>query len=177
VNDKTQPNGDKPKTRWPRVALAILLGGLFIGAGAKIFAHSTSGFLDGDHCGFSAVDSETMMRRADSMVRFMLSRVDASEAQQAKIAEIVKAAISDLRPLRDKHVEGHKVGAGLLSQPNIDRLALESLRAEQMQLAETASRRIVQALAEVAEVLTPEQRAALTERMQRMRAAHHRARL
>lgn len=171
MTDTTQSNGDKPKSRWRRVLLALLFGGVLIGAGAKIFAHGAPGFLGG-YCSLGARDPETVARRADSMVRFMLSKVDASEAQQAKIAEIVKSALSDLRPLRDMHAEGHKAGAGLLSQPNIDRVALESLRAEQMQLAETASRRIVQAMADVAEVLTPEQRAALIERMERVQTRH-----
>jgi Spy/CpxP family protein refolding chaperone len=172
VNDTARSNGNKPKTRWRLLVFPILFGGLFIGAGVKIFAHATPVFLGGGHCGFASADPETAEKRADSMVRFMLSRVDASEAQQAKIADVVKAAMSDLRPLRDQHAEAHKAGAELLSQPGIDRAALELLRAEQMQLAETASRRIAQALADVAEVLTPEQRAALVERMQQMRSAH-----
>jgi Spy/CpxP family protein refolding chaperone len=173
MNDTIQSNGNKPKTRWRRAVFAMLIGGLLVGAGANIFAHGTPGFLGGGHCGFSRADPETATRRAEFMVRFMLSEINASEAQQAKIAAIVKAAMSDLRPLRDKHFEGHQAGAELLSKPGIDRAALESLRAEQMRLAETASRRIAQALADAFDVLTPEQRAALVERMQRMRGAHH----
>jgi Spy/CpxP family protein refolding chaperone len=172
MNDTTQPNGNKPKSRWRRVALVTLLGGLLIGAGAKIFAHARPAFLGGGHCGFGAADPETAAGRADAMVRVLLSTVDASDEQRAKIADVVKAAMNDLRPLRDKHAEAHKAGAELLSQPSIDRTALESLRAEQMQLAETASRRIAQAMADAVEVLTPEQRAALIERMQQMRSAH-----
>jgi Spy/CpxP family protein refolding chaperone len=155
------------------VVLAVLIGGLLVGAGAKIFAHGTPGFFGGGHCGFGQANAETAMRHAEFMVRFMLSEINASETQQAKIADIVKAAMSDLRPLRDKHFEGHKAAAQLLSKPSIDRAALESLRAKQMQLAETASRRIAQALADAFDVLTPEQRAALVERMQRMRGDHH----
>ena len=173
MDDTIQPNRNKSKTRWRRVVLVVLIsGGLLVGAGATIFAHGTPGFLGGGRCAFGGADPETAARRTDFMVRFMLSEVDASEEQQAKIAGIVKMAMSDLRPLRDGHAAGHKAGAELLSQPSVDREALESLRAEQMQLAETASRRIAQALADVAEVLTPEQRAALVERMQRMRGAH-----
>lgn len=172
MNDTTQPAGNKPKTRWPRVVLAILVGGVLVGGGTKILAHATPGPLGGGHCGFGGTDPETAASRADSMARFMLSKVDASEEQKAKIAEVVQAARTDLRPLREQHVAGRKAGAALLSQPHIDRTALESLRAGQMQLAEAMSQRVAQALADAAEVLTPEQRAALVERMQRMHSAH-----
>src|SRR6266478_5825887 len=49
----------------------------------------------------------------------------------------------------------------LLSHDPVDRAALEALRADQLKLAEQASRRFTQALADVADVLTPEQRKAL----------------
>jgi hypothetical protein len=44
-----------------------------------------------------------------------------------------------------------------MTQPAVDRAALEELRRYELQLAETASGRIVTALADVADVLTPEQ--------------------
>ena len=50
-----------------------------------------------------------------------------------------------------------------LSKPTIDRVALEQLRTEGIELADTASTRLVEALADAAEVLTPEQRAELME--------------
>jgi Spy/CpxP family protein refolding chaperone len=45
-----------------------------------------------------------------------------------------------------------------LTAPTIDRTAIERLRAEQIALADTASKRIAQALADATEVLNPEQR-------------------
>jgi periplasmic protein CpxP/Spy len=45
-----------------------------------------------------------------------------------------------------------------LTAPTIDRSAIERLRAEKIGLAETASKRIAQGLADAAEVLSPEQR-------------------
>jgi len=55
----------------------------------------------------------------------------------------------------------------VLSQDHVDRAALETLRAEQLQLAEQASRRLTQALADVADVLTVAQRKQLAERIGR----------
>jgi Spy/CpxP family protein refolding chaperone len=49
-------------------------------------------------------------------------------------------------------------GLSLLTAPSVDRSAIERLRVEQMGLADTASKRIAQALADASDVLTPEQR-------------------
>ena len=57
----------------------------------------------------------------------------------------------------------------LLARDPVDRGALEALRASTLRLAEQASRRFTQALADVADVLTAEQRKELAERL----ARHH----
>jgi Spy/CpxP family protein refolding chaperone len=49
--------------------------------------------------------------------------------------------------------------------PVIDRAALERLRAEQMQRMDVISRRILAAVEDAAEVLTPEQRAKFAEHL------------
>jgi len=52
-----------------------------------------------------------------------------------------------------------------LTAPTVDRAAIEKFRADKLALADQASRRIAQALGEAAEVLTPEQRAEIGERL------------
>ncbi len=71
-------------------------------------------------------------------------------------------------PLRMKMHEARKQGAALLAAETIDRAAIESFRAQQLQMAETASKRFSQALADVAEVLTPAQRKDLARRLEKM---------
>jgi len=78
--------------------------------------------------------------RIDRMTKHMAIELDATADQQAKIANARSQAVT------------------LLTAPTIDRTAIERLRAEQIGLAETASKRIAQALADAAEVLNPEQR-------------------
>jgi Spy/CpxP family protein refolding chaperone len=60
--------------------------------------------------------------------------------------------------MREKALATRAQAVTLLTAPTIDRTAIERLRTEQMALADSASKRIAQALADVAEVLNPEQR-------------------
>ena len=57
----------------------------------------------------------------------------------------------------------------LLSQPTLDRAAIEAFRVEQMALADTASKRFAQAVADVSEVLTADQRRKVSEFIERKR--------
>ena len=93
--------------------------------------------------------------------------VDASSEQKQKIAAVVQRAADDLRPLREKHLEGRRAMRDVLAAATIDRGKLEALRTEQMKLADEASRRIAAAVTEAAEILTPEQRADLARRLER----------
>jgi protein CpxP len=96
--------------------------------------------------------------RIDRMTKHMAIELDASADQQVKIAGIAKAAVGDLRPLREKAQAARGQAVALLTAPTIDRSAIERLRAEQIGLAETASKRITQAVADASEVLNPDQR-------------------
>jgi periplasmic protein CpxP/Spy len=96
--------------------------------------------------------------RIDRATKHMAIELDATTDQQVKIANVAKAAVADLRPLREKAQGARDQAVTLLTAPTIDRSAIERLRAEQIALAETASKRIAQALADAAEVLNPDQR-------------------
>jgi len=96
--------------------------------------------------------------RIDRMTKHMAIELDATPEQQVKIANIAKAAVADLRPLREKAQATRSQAVALLTAPTIDRTAIERLRTEQIGLAEAATKRIAQALADAAEVLSPDQR-------------------
>jgi protein CpxP len=100
----------------------------------------------------------------------VLWSVDASREQRDKVNAIIHRTVDELFALREKHVEGRKQLRDALAASTIDRGKIESIRTEQMQLADLASKRITDALAQAAEVLTPPQRAELARRLEaRMR--------
>ena len=115
------------------------------------------------------MDPARIEEHLERMLKHLYVEIDATAEQQKKLAPIVKQAARDLLPLRDRFHEGRRRGIEILSAAAVDRSALEGLRSEQLQLAESASRRLTQALADASEVLSAEQRKTLAERAQRHR--------
>ena len=107
-------------------------------------------------------DPELMGERIGFATDWFLSRINAGEEQRQQVKTIVQEAWHDLLPVREQHLAQRQAWLEALQQPRIDRQTLEELRQAKLYLAETASSRLVEALAEIAEVLTPEQRAELT---------------
>jgi Spy/CpxP family protein refolding chaperone len=108
------------------------------------------------------------------MIKHLGVEVDATPEQQQKLAAIAKQAARDLAPMREEARATRKQAIELLSAPKVDRAAIEKLRAAKLQHADAASRRVTQALADAAEVLTPEQRTKLAEHAARMGHRRHR---
>jgi periplasmic protein CpxP/Spy len=92
---------------------------------------------------------------------------DASTEQKTKINAIAQKAADDIFALRAKHLEARKQVIDTLAAPTVDRAKLEAMRADQMKLAETATKRVTDAVADIADVLTPAQRADLGQRVER----------
>jgi Spy/CpxP family protein refolding chaperone len=65
--------------------------------------------------------------------------------------------------MREQHHQNHQTMLQALTRPTIDRAALGDIRDAELQLAEEVSKRLVTSLADIAEVLTPEQRTRLAE--------------
>ena len=130
---------------------------------------TVAAFADGSAAGSWAPRSipRRLDAHLDRALKHLYVEIDATDAQKQQLAPIVKGAAQDLLPLRAKMHDTRRQAVELLSQPDIDRAALETLRAEQLKLAEMASQRFTQALADVADVLTPDQRKQLAERINR----------
>jgi Spy/CpxP family protein refolding chaperone len=113
------------------------------------------GFWRGGPADFDPARAEA---RVDRMVRHAAVELGANADQQEKLSTIAKAALKDILPVREKMFAARKQGRELLTAEKVDRAALEKLRADQIAAHDAASKRIVQALADAAEVLTPDQR-------------------
>lgn len=108
-------------------------------------------------------DPGVMRERADFMVEWTLSRINATDEQRAQVKSVVQAAIEDLLQLREKHQSNRKAMVAALIEPSVDRAELDRIRSAELSLMDRGSQRLVSALANAAEVLTPEQRAQLAE--------------
>jgi Spy/CpxP family protein refolding chaperone len=163
------PNQDKsPRRRFFKLAAlstaAAGMGALGFGALAR-----------GRHPGGGPVDPAMLEERLDRMLKHLYVEIDATEAQKQKLDPIVKQAAKELAPLRERAQDARRRGVALLMADTIDRNAIERVREEQMGAADAASKRFTQALTDVAEVLTPEQRKTLAARLQsRGRRGHGR---
>ena len=173
MSNTTQISGSEQKPRrrfFKRAAIATLIGGIAAGIGIKAFAHGgwhRGGFMTGP------LDPARVDEHLERMLKHLYVEIDATDEQKQKLAPIVKEAAKDLLPLREKTRDARRKALDLLTQDSIDRAAIETLRAEQLQLAEQASKRIAQTLADAAEVLTPAQRKELALRVERHRRGWH----
>jgi Spy/CpxP family protein refolding chaperone len=162
---------DKPKnprTRRSWIIAATLVGvvALFAGAKALVFAHGGSGWNGGP------MSPEMLSERIERGVKYVLLDTDATAEQRQQVTAILESAAKDVHALVGPHHEVHQQIHDILTAPTIDRVRLETLRAEQLGLADQASKRVVTALADAAEVLTPAQRATLIASMEKHRWHH-----
>ncbi len=158
---------ENPRRRFfRRAAVATVIAGVATGIGFTAFAHGPGGWHRAGFMG-APFDPARLDEHLERMLKHLYVEIDATDAQKQLLAPIVKGAARDLLPLRAKMHEARRQAVELLSQDTVDRAALETLRTDQLRLAEQASRRFVQALADVADVLTPEQRRQLTEHIGR----------
>ena len=160
------PAAPPPRRLFSRYTAAAFLAGAALVAGVGGLARSAAmggwhhGVMDGTH---SAAE---VSAHVDHMLKHFYVEVDATDAQKAQIGPLVKQAVSDLMPLHSQLHSAHSNALTALEQPTVDRAALEAARAEHLELADQASKRLVQLFGDVGDVLTPSQRKALIEHLQ-----------
>jgi protein CpxP len=145
------------------IAGAALVGGVATLAQADGMSGWHHGMtLDGTH---SAAD---VSAHVDHMLKHFYVEIEATDAQKAQIDPLVKQAVNDLLPLHSQLQTAHTHARQALAQATVDRASLEAARVEHLQFADQASKRIVQLIADVGDVLTPEQRKSLADHLEHM---------
>lgn len=157
------PNEAAPKRRFSTTFLvgAGIAGAIVLAAGAAI-AQGGMGHGMGHFGG----------KFAEHKFERMMDEIDATDAQQDKIWQIVDKTRSDLRPVGREFRDSREKVAELLAAPTIDKAAVEALRVERIAAIDAASKKAVDALVEAAEVLTPEQRAELAKEIKDRHGDH-----
>jgi Spy/CpxP family protein refolding chaperone len=160
------PRPPRARRAWLVAGVAISILTLAVGTSALVFANGGGWH----HHGWGdSMTPEQIAGQIEHGVKYMLSDVDATADQKTKVTAILQAAANDVHSLHDQHMADHTQLQAILSAQTIDRAQLETIRATEMQLADQASKRIVTAIADAAEVLTQEQRTKLVAEMQK----HH----
>jgi periplasmic protein CpxP/Spy len=146
---------------WPRAfALAgVLTFGVALGAGGLAFAAGM------EHMGWRHGPHLAMIQ---GFVQHTLDSVGATSEQEAKVHDIIAAKFTEIAPNPEEHQAMRKQALELLAAPTIDRAAVEKLRADVVAKFDAKSKAIVSGVLDIADQLTPAQRAALTTQLQEM---------
>lgn len=99
------------------------------------------------------------------MLERLLDRVKATDTQRTEVRRIAEAAQKDLRAQHESARGEREAMMGLLAKPEIDPAAVEAQRRKELARHDQVSKRMTQAMVDIAKVLTPAQRAQVAEDM------------
>ena len=133
---------------------ALLAGSLAATAGGMAYA-KTDGKAEG-----RTFDPARYQEHLTKRIDKALSGTDATAEQKKQVADILGQTFKDMRAMHDQRVQNRKAMTEALQAPTIDPAKIESIRAEQMKIADESSQRFTKALTDAANVLTVQQRQA-----------------
>ena len=167
-------NTKKQGSRGVRGVLIGMVVTLFAGIGMTAWAQPSAPEGDGRfgrgmhhrmHGGGPGMMFGGSPERMGRMIDHMLDGLNASDAQRSQIKQIAAQAAADMKAQRAAGFELRQRGLQIFTAPTIDARAAEQVRAQMLQQHDQTSRRAMQAMIDVANVLTPEQRAQIGKRM------------
>ena len=143
----------------PRWGRRLIIGGMAAAtiAGAGVYAYANNDDWGGRH--------QFMRGYMEYRLDQVLTDVGASDDQKSKFKALVTSTIDEVRPDREARKAMRDEIIKLIEAPTIDRNAIETLRAKQMAQFEERSKTIAKAVADAAEILTPDQRRKLVEEL------------
>jgi periplasmic protein CpxP/Spy len=159
------PRGARGRSAWlrPLAVVGLLLGGVALGAAGYAATEAPDG---------SAWRQGMRLAFVQHAVAHALDSVGASAAQEAKIHDIVAAKFAELAPNPEERAAMRKQALALLAAPAIDRAAVEKMRTDFVAKFDAKSKMIVAAALDIADELTPAQRAQLAPEIEVMARRH-----
>lgn len=102
-------------------------------------------------------------------IQRLLDRVGATPEQRAQIQQILQRSRAEGRTQHEAGRQLREQAVALFAQPTIDPAAVEALRQKQLAQVDATSRRMMQTMLDVGNVLTPDQRKQMADYMQQRR--------
>ncbi len=131
----------------------------------------------GRHMRLAEMSDAEIEKKITRAVKHVSIEIDATAEQEQKITALVTALAKDMKPLHGEFKAAGEQLHKLLVADKIDRVAIERIRAERIAEADRVSKELTTAIADVAEILSPEQREVLNQRIEQfksMRGRWHR---
>jgi len=156
-SETNAPKGSRRKTGLLALGAAavVLVGGFGI-AKASGFGPMMSHAYGGHHAAMAHDFVEFRLAKA-------LDKVNASDEQKQQIKAIVNAGFAKHEGMAAQHAALCAQLGAALSGPTVDRAALEAARVAAVAKMDERSKEIAKSLGDIAEVLTPAQRAQLAQ--------------
>ena len=151
------PRSGAARSLLTRYTLIAFAAGAALATGVVALAQNTAGMHHGMMMG-GGPGSADFSAHVQHGLQHLYVDLEATDAQKAQIDSLVKQAMSDLQPLHAQMQSPQSQITQALLQTPVDRAALETARAAHVQTADQLSRRFVQLIADVGDVLTPSQR-------------------
>ncbi|MFO7181598.1 MAG: periplasmic heavy metal sensor [Pseudomonadota bacterium] len=146
---------------------ALAFGGLFAGQ-----ALAERGFAPGHGHGWRGhrrLSDEQLVEHLRERIDFVLDRLDANDEQKVAIRARLELLEPELLALRNEHVRLHEELGRELGKPTLDPAKVEAARAALLASGDRFSKALTDALLDVSDVLTLEQRQRIVEHWQRHR--------
>jgi len=156
---------DKKADAAARRGLRWLVAGMVLAVSATVALSAWAQPGPGGHHGGGMEGPGLFMAHGRGLDR-MLDSVNASDAQRAQIKQIAQQAAADLKAQHQQARALHEQSLKIFTAPTVDAAAAESVRQQMLAQHDAASRRMLQAMLDISNVLTPDQRAKLGQVIQ-----------
>lgn len=174
-DEQTETTVRVPARRWFGVPVTAALLAIGVGSAGIV---ATQAYGHGKEFGgwrggqARMEDPADMEQKIERGIRHLAVEIDATDEQQAALIELAKATAKDLHDFRDMMQGERGELVSLLTQPTVDRAAIEAFRSEKMAELDKLTTTLADAAAKAGEILSEEQRTKIAEFVKERRGGH-----